>query len=303
MNATAHQVIAGRARAGWRDFLALAKPRVVALIAFCALAGMLLADPAAQQWGAVLGGLLGIALLAGAAAACNHVADRAPDARMARTRHRPLPGGRLRPAHALAFAAVLGGAGFALLWTVTHPVTAWLTLGAAFGYAVVYTRWLKPATPQNVVIGGLAGAMPPLIGWSAIAGGVTPEGLLLALIIYTWTPAHFWALALARREEYARAGIPMLPVTHGPALTRLYVLLYAVLLLAVSVLPYALRMSGAVYLAGAVWLGARFVHGAAMLFASGDDRRAAPLFRASIRYLTALFALLLVDHWLARFVA
>ena len=289
--------------ARWRAYLALTKPRVVALIVFTALVGMLLAVPGLPPWQPLVLGTLGIALAAAGAAAINHVLDRRADAAMGRTRDRPLPRGELAPREAVAFAAVLVALSMAILAAFVNALTAALTFASLVGYAVVYTLFLKRATPQNIVIGGAAGAAPPVLGWSAVTGEVSPDALLLFLIIFTWTPPHFWALAIYRREEYARAGIPMLPVTHGVALTRLHVLLYTVLLFAVSLLPFVTRMSGAFYLGGAVALGAGFLWHAFTLHRTGDDQVALRTFGYSIFYLTALFAFLLLDHYLPAILA
>ncbi|MDX5297561.1 MAG: heme o synthase [Gammaproteobacteria bacterium] len=284
-------------RAGWRDYLELTKPRVVALMILTAVIGMLLARPVLPSWQVLVWGNLGIALLAGAAAVINHVVDHKVDALMARTRKRPVAQGRVNTLDALLFAAILGLSGlFLLLWKI-NALTAWLTLASLLGYAVVYTLFLKRATPQNIVIGGLAGAMPPLLGWTAVTGHVDPNALLLVLIIFAWTPPHFWALAIHRKEEYARVGIPMLPVTHGNRYTELHILLYTLVLLAVSVFPFLTGMSGGVYLVGALLLGARFLHYSLRLW-RGDDRRVAlDTFKYSITYLMALFVVLLVDHF------
>ncbi len=302
MSAVARTLAAGtrsRARTGrWRAYLALTKPRVVALIVFTAVVGMLLAVPGLPPPGPFLGGTLGIALAAAGAAAINHVIDRRADAAMGRTRHRPLPRGELAPREALAFALVLVAASMVVLVGLVNALTAVLTFLSLVGYAVVYTLFLKRATPQNIVIGGAAGAAPPVLGWAAVTGQVDPDALLLFLIIFTWTPPHFWALAIYRREDYARADIPMLPVTHGVALTRLHILLYTVMLFAVSLLPFVTRMSGVFYLGGAVALGAGFLWHAVTLHRTGDDRAALRTFGYSIFYLTALFAFLLLDHYL-----
>jgi protoheme IX farnesyltransferase len=280
-----------------RQFLALAKPRVVLLIVFTAVIGMFLASPGVPPIGAVVFGTLGIALVAGAAAAINCLVERKIDAVMARTRARPLPRGEITPVQTLGFAFAVGAIGLAILYTKVNALTMWLTLATFVGYAVVYTVLLKPATPQNIVIGGASGAMPPVLGWAAVADHVTAEALLLFLIIFAWTPPHFWSLALYRAKEYAKAGLPMLPVTHGPEYTRLQILLYAVVLLAVTLLPYAIRMSGMLYLVAAIALGAGFIgYAIAMLRRYSDDlaRRA---FRYSITYLAALFSALLLDHY------
>jgi len=281
-----------------RAFYALTKPRVVSLIVFTAVIGMFLATPGMVPPQVLLAATLGIALVAGAAAAVNCLVEQKIDAVMPRTRARPLPSGELSPLQTLVFAGMVGGLG---LWVLVHfvnPLTMWLTLATFVGYAIVYTVILKPMTPQNIVIGGASGAMPPVLGWAAVTGEVTTEALLLFLIIYAWTPPHFWALALYRTEEYAKAGLPMLPVTHGKRYTRLQVLLYTLILFGVSLLPFASRMSGWLYLAAACVLGAIFIGYAIALYARYSDRLARRAFRYSIAYLALLFAALLVDHYL-----
>jgi len=280
------------------QFLALAKPRVVSLIVFVAVIGMFLAAPGLPPPGVVFAATLGIALVAGAAAAVNCLVEQKIDALMARTRARPLPRGEISSAQTLAFAAVVGGAGLWLLYRFVNPLTMWLTLATFVGYAIVYTVVLKPATPQNIVIGGASGAMPPVLGWAAVQNEVAPESLILFLIIFAWTPPHFWALALYRTREYARAGLPMLPVTHGPRYTRLMIVLYTLILFAVSLLPYAIRMSGLVYLVAAVALGGLFLLYAVQLWRDYSDELARATFKYSIVYLAALFSALLVDHYL-----
>jgi protoheme IX farnesyltransferase len=281
-----------------RQFLALTKPRVVSLIVFVAIIGMFLASPGLPPAGIVSAATLGIALVAGAAAAINCLVEQKIDAVMARTRARPLPRGEITSAQTLAFAALVGGAGLWLLYRFVNPLTMWLTLATFVGYAIVYTVLLKPATPQNIVIGGASGAMPPVLGWAAVTNEVAPESLLLFLIIFVWTPPHFWALALYRTKEYARAGLPMLPVTHGPRYTRLMILLYTVVLFAVTLLPFAVRMSGLVYLAAAIALSGLFVLYAVQLWRDYSDQLARATFRYSIWYLAALFTALVVDHYL-----
>lgn len=281
----------------WREYLALTKPRVVALMLFTVLVGMLLAPPRPFAWSVWLGAPLGIALVAGAAAALNHWVDRRIDALMARTRGRPLPRGRLSSAQVLGFAALLAAAGSALLLASTNPLCTLLTLGSLVGYAGVYSLCLKHATPQNIVIGGAAGAAPPLLGWVALTGSVDPGALLLFLIVFVWTPPHFWALAMHRREDYARAEVPMLPVTHGLAFTARRVFAYTLLLLAVSLLPLPIGLNGWVYTVGALLLGLRFAQLAWRL--RHDVALAMPTFRYSIAYLFALFALMLADRALA----
>ena len=285
------------------QFLALTKPRVVSLIVFCAVIGMFLAVPfgALDMRFAIvaLAATAGIALVAGSAAAINCLVEQKIDAVMARTRGRPLPRGDLTPAQTLAFAAILGGGGLALLYYEVNPLTMWLTLATFVGYAIVYTVVLKPMTPQNIVIGGASGAMPPVLGWVAVTGDISFQALLLFLIIFAWTPPHFWALALYRKHEYAKAGVPMLPVTHGDKFTRLHVLLYTVILTAVTLLPFATRMSGLIYVVAAVALDAVFLYYAIRIYRDYSDRLARTTFRYSILYLTLLFAALLIDHYVA----
>lgn len=280
-----------------RDYLELTKPRVVALITFTAMVGMLLATPGMVPWEVLVFGSLGIALMAGSAAAINHLVDRRVDAMMARTRHRPLPSGHLESWQVLGFAMIIGLIGLGLLLAFTNPLTAILTFASLIGYAVIYTLFLKRATPQNIVIGGAAGAAPPLLGWTAVTGQVDSGALLLFLIIYIWTPPHFWALAIHRRHDYANADIPMLPVTHGVAFTRLHILLYTILLFLITLLPFLTGMSGWIYLISAVLLGLRFLSYAVRLYATGDDRLAMPTFGFSIVYLFGLFAALMLDHY------
>jgi len=281
-----------------RAFYALTKPRVVSLIVFTAVIGMFLAAPGMVAPQILLAGTLGIALVAGAAAAVNCLVEQKIDALMSRTRWRPLPRGELSALQTLVFAGALGGAGLWVLLHFVNALTMWLTVATFIGYAVVYTVILKPATPQNIVIGGASGAMPPVLGWAAVTGEVGIEAMLLFLIIFAWTPPHFWSLALYRTEDYARAGVPMLPVTHGKRYTRLQVLLYTLILFAVSLLPYVVRMSGALYLAAAAILGATFVGYALRIYFAYSDAVAQKTFRYSIAYLALLFAALLVDHHL-----
>ena len=285
-------------RASWRDYLELTKPKVVVLMLITSLAGMFLATRAGVSWSVLLFGNLGIGFCAGGAAVVNHVVDRRIDALMARTHKRPLAQGRVEPLPALLFALALALLGMALLLVFTNALTAWLTLASLLGYAVLYTGFLKRATPQNIVIGGLAGAAPPLLGWVAVSGHVSAEPLLLVLIIFAWTPPHFWALAIHRKEEYAKADIPMLPVTHGERYTKLHILLYTLVLLAVSLLPYAIHMSGPLYLACALVLGLRFLQWAWVLYRGSRPHAAIGTFKYSIGYLFALFIALLVDHYL-----
>jgi heme o synthase len=279
------------------QFYQLTKPRVVSLIVFTAIIGMLLAVPGMVALQPFIAGTAGIALVAGAAAAMNCLVEQKIDALMARTRARPLPLGQLTSMQTLIFAGVVGGIGLAILYHWVNALTMWLTLATFVGYAVIYTVILKPLTPQNIVIGGASGAMPPVLGWAAMTGEVPAEALTLFLIIFAWTPPHFWALALYRREEYAKAGVPMLPVTHGEKFTRLNVLLYTIILVACSVLPFTVKLSGLVYLASALALGAGFLVYAIRIYREYSDQLARRTFRYSIIYLTALFAALLIDHY------
>jgi len=281
----------------WRRYYELTKPKVVMLILFTALVGMLLAAPGIVPWDTLVFGLLGIGLAAAAGAVVNHVVDQHIDVVMERTRGRPLPSGRMDAPHAMAFALILATLAMILLMVWVNALTAALTFGAFIGYAVIYTVFLKRSTPQNIVWGGLAGALPPLLGWTAVTGEVHTHGLLLVLLIFVWTPPHFWALAIKRRQEYARANIPMLPVTHGVAFTKQQVFLYTLMLLAVSLMPVFAHMSGLVYLAGAAGLGLGFVYHAWRLLREPGDAWAMRTFGYSIVYLTALFAVLLVDHY------
>lgn len=279
-----------------RDYLAVCKLKVVALIVFTAMVGMFLATPGLVPLDVLVFGTLGIGLAAASAAAINHVVDRRIDARMARTRHRPVANGQLSGRNCLLFAVATGLLAMAILVAFVNSLTAMLTFASLIGYAVIYTLYLKRATPQNIVIGGAAGAAPPVLGWVAVTGSVDPHALLLFLIIFVWTPPHFWALAIHRRQEYASVDIPMLPVTHGVNLTRLHILLYTVLLLLVSLLPYLTHMSGPLYLVGALALGGVFLQHAWRLLR--DEGHAMKTFGYSIFYLMALFAFLLVDHYI-----
>ncbi len=283
------------------QFLALTKPRVVSLIVFCAVIGMFLAVPFGaldvRFAGTALAATIGIALVAGAAAAINCLVESKIDALMARTRGRPLPRGELTQVQTLVFAALVGSIGLALLYLKVNSLTMWLTLATFIGYAIIYTVVLKPMTPQNIVIGGASGAMPPVLGWAAVTGDISYQALLLFLIIFAWTPPHFWALALYRKHEYAKAGVPMLPVTHGDKFTRLHVLFYTVILVAVTLLPFATRMSGLIYIFAAVALDAVFLYYAIKIYRDYSDRLAQRTFRYSIFYLALLFTALLVDHY------
>ncbi len=280
-----------------QQFYLLTKPRVVSLIVFTAIIGMFLAVPGMVPLQPFLAGTIGIALVAGAAAAMNCLVEQKIDAIMARTRARPLPRGQLTSMQTLIFASVVGGMGLAILYLWVNAVTMWLTLATFVGYAVIYTVILKPMTPQNIVIGGASGAMPPVLGWAAMTGEVTAEALTLFLIIFAWTPPHFWALALYRREEYAKAGVPMLPVTHGEKFTRLNVLLYTIILFVCSLLPFTVKLSCLIYLVSAIALGAAFMVYAIKIYRDYSDQLARKTFRFSIIYLTALFAALLIDHY------
>ena len=285
-------------RPGWRDFLELCKPAVVAVMIVTSLIGMFLAVPGMVPLDVLILGNLGIALCAASAATVNHLVDRRIDLKMARTLNRPVAQGRVEPFQAAAFAAMLGVAGMAILLIYINALTAWLTFASLVGYAVVYTVFLKRATPQNIVIGGLAGAAPPLLGWTAVTNDIHPHALLLVLIVFTWTPPHFWALALHRRAEYAEAEIPMLPVTHGERYTKLHTLLYTIVLIPVTVLPWLVGMSGWLYLLGALVLGAGFLYWSIMLKVSDKADLGMATFKYSIVYLLALFAIMLVDHYL-----
>jgi protoheme IX farnesyltransferase len=281
----------------WRDFLELTKPKVSLLIVFTAIVGMVLASPGLVPLPALLFGTLGIALASGSAAAFNHVLDRRIDEQMARTRRRPLPTGHLQKRHAVVFAALLALASMLILGLLVNALTAALTFCSLIGYAMVYTMWLKRATPQNIVIGGAAGAAPPVLGWAAVTNSIDPHALLLFLIIFTWTPPHFWALAIARHDDYAKAGIPMLPVTHGIPYTRLQIVLYTILLVLTTLLPYLTGMSGFIYLGVALVLNTRFLY--FVLALQRGLRAELPMrtFRFSITYLMLLFAALILDHY------
>ncbi len=287
-----------RTASRWSQYMSLTKPRVVQLIVFCAVIGMLLAEPGWPDWRLALPATVGIWLVASAAAAFNCLVEQQLDRKMARTAWRPTARGELSERQALVFSLLLGGAGSALLYAWVNPLTMWLTFGTFVGYAVIYTVVLKPLTPQNIVIGGASGAMPPVLGWAAMRNDVGPEAMMMCLIIFLWTPPHFWALALYRAEDYRRAGLPMLPVTHGSAFTRLHVLLYTLVLFAATLLPFVYRMSGWIYLIAAVGLGAMFTWHAWRLWRHYSDRLARRTFRFSILHLSLLFAALLLDHYL-----
>src|SRR5213594_4241679 len=292
------QMASTAARFRLRRFLSLTKPRVVSLIVFCAVIGMFLAVPGMVPPKLLLAATIGIWLVAGAAAAVNCLVEQKIDAVMTRTRARPLPRGELTSLQTLAFAGAVGGTGLWMLYAFVNPLTMWLTFATFIGYAVIYTVLLKPMTPQNIVIGGASGAMPPVLGWAAVTGGVAPEALLLFLIIFAWTPPHFWALALYRVEDYRKSGLPMLPVTHGNAFTRLQVLLYTFVLFAATLLPFIHGMSGWLYLAAAVVLGGMFIGYAFRLWRHYSDALARRTFLFSIVHLSLLFAALLIDHYL-----
>ncbi len=281
----------------WRDYLELCKPKVVLLLVFTAIVGMLLSTPGMVPVSGFVFGILGIGLASASAAAINHIIDHRVDAMMARTKNRPLPKGNLSITQCLVFALSIGVLAMVLLVVWVNLLTAVLTFLSLIGYAVIYTVFLKRATPQNIVIGGAAGAMPPVLGWAAITGDVTAESLLLFLIIFTWTPPHFWALAIHRKNDYAKVDIPMLPVTHGEKFTRLHVLLYTILMVLVTILPYLIGMTGILYLVGALGLGAGFLVSAVRML--DENRKGQPMktFVYSINYLMALFAVLLVDHY------
>lgn len=282
----------------WRDYLEMTKPKVVALMLLTALVGMCLASPGWVPLLPLLFGLCGIGMMAGSAAAINHLVDRRIDTLMARTYNRPLPKGRVSAQQALIFALALGGIGFVLLYGFVNPLTAWLTFASLVGYAVIYTGFLKRATPQNIVIGGLAGAMPPLLGWTAVTGEFHGYGLLLVIIIFAWTPPHFWALAIARKEDYAKAGLPMLPITHGVEYTKTQILLYSFIFALACLLPVVVGMSGALYLLGSTAISGWFVYRAWQLKYQPERYPPMKLFLLSIWQLMALFVLLLVDHYL-----
>lgn len=282
----------------WRDYYELTKPRVVMLMILTSVIGMLLAVPGMVPLDILLLGNIGIALCAGSAATVNHLVDRYIDTKMARTSNRPVAKGRLEPRKALIFALVLGILGMTVLMVFVNVLTAWLTLISLLGYAVIYTMFLKHATPQNIVIGGLAGAAPPLLGWTAVTGEIHGHALLLVIIIFAWTPPHFWALAVHRKDDYARANVPMLPVTHGVPYTNLHILLYTFILFAVSLLPFATAMLGWLYLLGAVVLGLGFVYWSLVMLRGRDPNAGIETFKYSIIYLMALFCIMLLDHYL-----
>ena len=298
MNLAGPHTVPGAA-ATWRDYYELGKPRVVALIVFTAVVGMFLAVPGLPPWQALLYGTVGIGLAASSAAAINHVVDRRFDEKMARTMNRPIPTGHVTTRQALTYAAIIGTVSMAVLWLLVNPLTAVLTFLSLIGYAVLYTVWLKHVTPQNIVIGGAAGAAPPVLGWTAVTASADPHALLLFLIIFAWTPPHFWALAIARRNDYAKAGIPMLPVAYGVEFTRLHILLYTIILFIVALLPYLTGMSSLLYLAAAIVLNVIFMrHAIRLRRPDAPEQLPMQVFRYSINYLMLLFAALLVDHYL-----
>ena len=281
----------------FKSFFSLCKPRVTSLIVFTAIIGMFLATPGMVPWPLLLATTIGIAFASGAAAAFNCLIEHKIDAIMARTRGRALPTGQVSSTQTTIFATILGGTGLVILYFYVNPLTMWFTLATFVGYAVIYTVFLKPATPMNIVIGGASGAMPPILGWAAVNNAVAPESLIMFLIIFAWTPPHFWALALYRREEYAKVGMPMLPVTHGESFTLLHILLYTIILVAVSLMPFGMGMSGLIYLVSAIILNAIFMAYVIGLYRQYSDDLAKRTFKYSILYLTLLFAALLVDHY------
>jgi len=284
-------------KASWQDYLELTKPNVVALMILTTVIGMFLSVPGMVPLDVLILGNLGIAICAGGAAVVNHVVDRQIDLKMARTFNRPVAKGRVQPVPAMIFATVLGGLGMAILLVFINALTAWLTLASLLGYAVIYTLFLKRVTPQNIVIGGLAGAAPPLLGWTAVTGEIHGHALLLVLIIFAWTPPHFWALAVHRKDEYAKANIPMLPVTHGEKYTKLHIFLYTLILIIVSVLPFVTGMSGWLYLLGALVLGAGSLYWAIVMMIGKKPDAGMDTFKYSIVYLMALFVIMLLDHY------
>ena len=282
----------------WQDYLTLCKPKVVSLIVFTAIVGMFLATPAMVPWDVLIYATVGIGMAASSAAAINHIVDQRIDTIMARTKNRPLPEGKISTLNAIIFAWFLGTISMGILAFLVNPLTAGLTALSLIGYAFIYTMYLKRATPQNIVIGGAAGAAPPVLGWTAVTGTLDPNSLLLFLIIFAWTPPHFWALAIYRREDYAKVDIPMLPVTHGVKFTRLQILLYTIILFIVSLLPYLVGMSGLFYLVGAVILGIGFLYYAIRMQYDHADRLAMQTFSYSLIYLMFMFAFLLIDHYI-----
>ncbi|MDO6425441.1 MULTISPECIES: heme o synthase [Thalassotalea] len=295
---SAQNAIERTTSASWRDYYEITKPRVVALLVLTALVGMCLSVPGAIPWQVLIPSIIGIGFLSSAAAAINHIVDERIDSVMARTHNRPVATGRLTTTQATIFAALLALAGFVMLYFLVNPLTAWLTLSGLVGYSFVYTMYLKRATPQNITIGGLAGAIPPLLGWTAVTNEIHPHALLLVLLIFTWTPPHFWALAIHRKDDYAKVNIPMLPVTHGISFTKTQILLYTILLFVVGLLPYLVGMSNWLYLVGAIVLNLIFFVYAWKLKFNADDNTAMDTFKFSIIHLMLLFIILLVDHYL-----
>ena len=285
-------------QASFMDYLEMCKPKVVAMMLLTSVIGMFLAVPGMVSFDILLFGNLGIALAAGSAAAVNHIIDRQIDLVMARTHKRPVAQGRVKLPQAIAFSALIGVTGIAMLALLVNPLTAWLTLASLIGYAFIYSGYLKRATPQNITIGGLSGAVPPLLGWTSVTGTLDPNALLLVLIIFAWTPPHFWALAIHRQEEYAKVKIPMLPVTHGERFTILHIMLYTLIMIAVSLLPFVMGMSGVLYLVSAIVLGLGFLYWAIVLVRGTDPQAPLKTFRYSITYLMVLFVAMLIDHYL-----
>ena len=284
--------------ASWRDYYEMCKPRVVMLMILTSLVGMFLAVPGMVPLDVLVLGNLGIALVAASGAVVNHLIDRKIDILMKRTHNRPLPQGRVDPKQTIIFAVTIGVLGMGILLFWVNPLCAWLTLGSFVGYAFIYTGYLKHATPQNIVIGGLSGAMPPLLGWSAVTGTIEPDALILVLIIFAWTPPHFWALAIHRKDEYAKSGVPMLPVTHGEHVTKVHIIVYTAILVVVSVFPYFSSMSGPLYLVSALVLGAGFLVWSGLLMFNSKPTTAMDTFKYSIVYLALLFVALVLDHYL-----
>jgi len=284
--------------ATWGDYIEMCKPRVVLLMLLCTLVGMFLATTAMVPWNILVFGSLGVALVAGSAAALNHLVDAGVDAKMARTRNRPIAQGRVSNLQGSIFVGITGISGITILAVLVNPLTAWLNLASWVGYGIIYSLYLKRATPQNIVIGGLFGAAPPLFGWTAVTGSIDGGGLLLVLIIFAWTPPHFWALAIDRMEEYREVDIPMLPVTHGEQYTKIHILLYTIMMIIITVLPYLIGMSNLLYLLSALGLGAGFLYWSLVLLFGDNPRAPIETFRYSIFYLMALFVALLADHYL-----
>ncbi len=290
--------LASKQSVSWRDYYEMCKPRVVMLMILTAMVGMFLAVPGMVPLDVLILGNIGIALVAGSGAVVNHLIDHRVDSLMKRTHNRPIPQGRVDPKQAAIFAAAIGVAGMLILLVWVNALSAWLTLASFVGYAFIYTGYLKRATPQNIVIGGLSGAMPPLLGWSAVTGTIEPGALILVLIIFAWTPPHFWALAIHRKEEYAKTGIPMLPVTHGEHVTKLHIILYTIIMILITLLPYLTGMSGPIYLLAAIVLGLGFLWWSLILMFKPKPSTAMDTFQYSIVYLMVLFIVLLTDHYL-----